>query len=164
MTNGRIIPLTGQEPSLSVLFSDLMTLNGLTTDQEQYDCHTAPLNLNGYVEKDAESAVFQFVGTGLKTIAITDANGNSIPTANYITFKNPNFISVNIGSADFNKYVRGVWKISALATTGGCQVTVRQKTPVGLILGFTSSSTDDVAISTQIITQRSKRILRIHYL
>lgn len=151
MTNGRLIPLTKSEYTLLPLFSDMMTVTTLTTDNEQYNCHDSPLEINGYIEEGAEYSVIQVIGTGLKTIGIQDSNGSTISTSNFITYQNPNFVSMKINS---NLFENGVWKMSALATAGGCQITIRQKSSIGLILGFTSSNNDDYA-ATQIISQRS---------
>ncbi|CAI2339281.1 unnamed protein product [Caenorhabditis sp. 36 PRJEB53466] len=167
MTNGRLIPLQRNETAVSVilwitkeivaqfanLFSDIMRMTSLTTDNEQYDCQTSPLVIDGFVEKGAQKVVVQVVGTGIKTITVADANGRStlIPLTDYITYQNPNFVSLNI---DLNKFAKGVWRLSALVAKGGCQITVRQNTEIGAILGFTSSNTDD-NVSTQIISQRA---------
>ncbi|UMM18074.1 hypothetical protein L5515_014312 [Caenorhabditis briggsae] len=129
MSNGRLIPLGKTENTLYPLFADMMGVTTLTTDNEQYNCHDAPLKINGYSEDGAEYSVIQVIGTGLKTVSMQDSNESNI-------------------------FASGVWKLSALVTSGGCQITVRQKTSIGMILGFTSSDNDDIA-STQIISQRS---------
>lgn len=151
MTNGRLIPITKSEYTLLPLFSDMMAVTTLTTDNEQYNCHDAPLEINGFFEDGADYSVVQVIGTGLKTVTMQDSNGILVSTSDYITYQNPNFISMKIASKIF---ASGVWKMSALATAGGCQITVRQKTSVGVILGFTDSNNDDI-VSTQIISQRS---------
>uniref|UniRef100_A0A1I7T9E5 EGF-like domain-containing protein n=2 Tax=Caenorhabditis tropicalis TaxID=1561998 RepID=A0A1I7T9E5_9PELO len=167
MTNGKIIPLTNNETTLIPVFSDLIGVSTLTTDNEQYNCHDSPLEISGYIEDGAEYSVIQIVGTGIKTIKMQDSNGALISVSDYITYQNPNFISFRIGKfwnefkkklvvSASNLFASGVWKISALVTSGGCQITVRQKTSVGMILGFTSSNTDDTTVVSQIITQRSR--------
>ncbi|PIC46057.1 hypothetical protein B9Z55_005867 [Caenorhabditis nigoni] len=151
MSNGRLIPLGKTENTLYPLFADMMGVNTLTTDNEQYNCHDAPLEINGYVEDGAEYSVIQVIGTGLKTVSMQDSNGVLIANKDYIIYQNPNFISMKMKS---NLFASGIWKLSALVTAGGCQITVRQKTSIGMILGFTSSNNDDIS-STQIISQRS---------
>uniref|UniRef100_A0A1I7T9E6 EGF-like domain-containing protein n=1 Tax=Caenorhabditis tropicalis TaxID=1561998 RepID=A0A1I7T9E6_9PELO len=151
MTNGRLIPLTKTETTLLPLFSDMMSVTTLTTDNEQYNCHDNSLEINGYFEDGAEFSVVQVIGTGLKSVRVQDSNGALVSVSDYITYKNPNFVSMRIASGLFSN---GIWKLSALVTSGGCQITVRQKTSIGVILGFSSSNTDD-NVSTQIISQRS---------
>ncbi|KAF1765400.1 hypothetical protein GCK72_005352 [Caenorhabditis remanei] len=151
MTNGRLIPLGKTEETLLPIFTDMMDVTTLTTDNEQYNCHDTPLEISGYFEGGAEFSVIQLVGTGLKTVKMQDSNGALITVSDYITYQNPNFISMKINS---NLFASGIWRISALSTAGGCQITVRQKTSVGVIMGFTSSNTDD-NVSSQIISQRS---------
>lgn len=151
MTNGRLIPLRKTENTLLPLFADMMGVTTLTTDNEQYNCHDAPLEVNGFFEDGAEYSVVQVVGTGLKSVKMQDSNGALISTSDYITYQNPNFISFKISS---NLFASGLWKLSALATSGGCQITIRQRSSIGVIMGFTSSNTDD-NVSSQIISQRS---------
>ncbi|PIC46063.1 hypothetical protein B9Z55_005872 [Caenorhabditis nigoni] len=151
MSNGRLIPLGKTENTLYPLFADMMGVTTLTTDNEQYNCHDAPLEINGYLEDGAEYSVIQVIGTGLKTILMQDSNGILIANKDYITYQNPNFISMKIKS---NLFASGIWKLSALVTAGGCQITVRQKTSIGMILGFSSSNNDDNG-ATQVLSQRS---------
>lgn len=151
MTNGRLIPLGNTENTLLPIFTDIMAVTTLTTDNEQYNCHDTPLEINGYFEDGAEFSVIQVVGTGLKTVKIQDSNGALITVSDYITYQNPNFMSIKKNS---NLFASGIWRVSALVTAGGCQITVRQKSSVGVIMGFTSSNNDD-NVSTQIISQRS---------
>ncbi|EFO95004.1 hypothetical protein CRE_09448 [Caenorhabditis remanei] len=169
MTNGRIIPITKTETTLLPLFGDMIGVTALTTDNEQYvsqfqtskifqqtiiqNCHDTPLVINGFFEDGADYSVVQVVGTGLKTFQMQDSNGAIVGVTDYITYQNPNFVSMRV---DKSKFASGVWKISALTATGGCQITVRHRTTVGMLLGFTSSNTDDATVTSQIITQRSK--------
>ncbi|CAL2033060.1 unnamed protein product [Caenorhabditis brenneri] len=151
MTNGRIIPLNPNENTLVNLFADIMPTNALTTDNENYNCHSEPYNLDAFVEKDTDLTVFQIVGTGLKDILIFDAAGKSVPVDGSTSFQNQNFKSLNINTKN---YTPGKWRVSISTTRGGCQLTVRHKSQNGVIYGFTDKSDNDV-VNSQIPLQRS---------
>uniref|UniRef100_A0A8R1I0S2 EGF-like domain-containing protein n=1 Tax=Caenorhabditis japonica TaxID=281687 RepID=A0A8R1I0S2_CAEJA len=154
MSNGRIIPLGVQENTLVNLFGDIMPMTALTTDNEKYDCHTAPFTLDAFVEKETQQTVFQFVGTGLIGISIQDAAGKVVPFGDYTRFQNLNFKSVNI---DTSKFTAGKWKVSVSTARGGCQVSVRHQSTNGVIYGFTDNSGQDV-VNSQIPLQRSATV------
>ncbi|CAA90754.3 EGF-like domain-containing protein [Caenorhabditis elegans] len=151
MTNGRLIPLGKTENSILPIFNNMMKVTTLTTDEIQDNCYDNPLEIDGYFEDGADFSVVQVVGTGLQNIKMQDSNGTIVTNSEFIAYKNPNFILFRI---DSKLFASGVWKLSALSTTGGCQITVRQKTSIGLVLGFTEDINDD-NVSTQIISQRS---------
>ncbi|PIC46052.1 hypothetical protein B9Z55_005864 [Caenorhabditis nigoni] len=151
MSNGRIIPLSGNENTLVNLFADIMPTNALTTDNEKYDCHSSPYTLDAFVEKNVDATVFQIVGTGLKDISIADATGTTVPVDANVHFQNANFKSLNI---DTSKYTPGKWTVSISTSRGGCQLTVRHKSRNGVVYGFTDKSDADI-VNTQIPLQRS---------
>lgn len=57
----------------------------------------APYINNAFVEKNSAATVFQFIGTGIKDISITDAAGKSVSVDSNTRFQNGNFKSINIG-------------------------------------------------------------------
>ncbi|CAJ55249.1 EGF-like domain-containing protein [Caenorhabditis elegans] len=151
MSNGRLVTLGSNEKTLVNLFADIMTMNALTTDNQNYDCHLAPYINNAFVEKNSAATVFQFIGTGIKDISITDASGKSVSVDSNTRFQNGNFKSINI---DSSTYTPGTWKVSVSTSSGGCQLSVRQKSATGVILGFTKTNDLDI-VNSQIPIQRS---------
>ncbi|CAB3404519.1 unnamed protein product [Caenorhabditis bovis] len=151
-SGGRLIPIK-TEDSLIPLFADITTgATALTTDSEKFDCSVQEYSAELYVEKDADAVIIQLTGAGLKNIRIQDSSQQEINMTSFIRYKSENVVILRI---DFEKNHQnhGIWQVVMGTNQGGCQVTARIKTSKGVILGFTSSPTDDAA-TTQIFSMR----------